>query len=244
MKKLFISLAIILVFPLSFMAQEAESSVELDLGTDIVSSYVWRGLSFSSGLNLQPWLNLSAGGFSVGAWGSFSTTGDFLEPDFYLSYAAGSFAATLTDFHGNSGADFFNYKSDETSHVGELMLQYKGTETFPLTATASALVYGDDKKILEYIDGEPVLGEDNNYSMYFELAYTHATKNDITLDFFAGCVANESYFYGTDGFALINLGLKASKEIKITDNFSLPINFSLITNPDSKNVFYVIGIKL
>ncbi len=244
MKKIFLSMAILIALPFSFLAQEAESKAELNLGTDIVNAYVWRGMQYSSALNLQPWLNLSVGGFSVGAWGSFSTTGDFLEPDFYLSYAAGSFAATLTDFHGNSGADFFNYKKDETSHVGELTLQYKGNESFPLTVTASALIYGDDKEIIEYVMDKPVLGEDNNYSMYFELGYTHTTKTDVTLDIFAGCAANESYFYGTDGFGITNLGIKASKEIKITDNFSLPINFSLVTNPDAKNVFYVIGIKL
>ena len=125
------------------------------------------------------------------------------------------------------------------------MLQYSGTEKFPISLLASVMVYGADKKITSTdAAGNVILSTDNNYSLYFEVGYSHTMSNDVSLDLFAGVVPVESYYYGVTDFSLINLGLKASKSIKITDDFSLPINLSIITNPDSENVFFVFGISL
>jgi hypothetical protein len=163
-----------------------------------------------------------------------------------MSYSLGSFSVFFNDYHALFSEDFFNFKNQETAHTGELMLQFTGTEKFPLLFTASALIYGFDKKIESFAPDleEYTLNSENNYSLYFELGYQLVTQNDITLNFFAGCAAKESYFYNVDEFSFINLGLKAKKELKINENFSLPIHLSLVSNPENKNVFYIIGISL
>jgi len=43
---------------------------------------------------------------------------------------------------------------------------------------------------------------------------------------------------------LCNLGLSATKEIKITDHFSLPLTGSLILNPADERLFVVAAISL
>jgi hypothetical protein len=242
------TLFLAVLFSISALAQEMQENkkINLDLGTDVVSSYIWRGLSFNQALNFQPWLDVSLGNFNAGFWGSYNLTGDFLEPDMYFNYTFGLFNITLTDFHGNSGEDFFNFKKNETAHTGELMLQFHGNEKFPLAITASALIYGDDKKILSYNETaqEYILSSENNYSLYVELGYQFIAKNGISVDFFVGSALKESYFYDVKKANFINVGLKAQKEIKINDSFSLPLHFSFISNPENKNVFYVIGFSL
>lgn len=47
----------------------------------------------------------------------------------------------------------------------------------------------------------------------------------------------------SDGFALINASIKASKEIVITDSFSLPVFSQAVLNPDTKDVFLVFGVS-
>jgi len=248
MKKTFIIFTALIFFNQFIFAQDEVKQTKgtLDLGTDIVSSYVWRSLEFSSGVNLQPWLDYSIGGFSIGTWGSFNLDGTFKEPDFYLAYNYENLTLTLNDFHANFGEDFFNFRNDETAHAGELMLQYQISESIPLILTDSNLVYGADKKI-ESVDpntGDVTYSSDNNYSMYFEVAYSHTFANDVSLDVYSGVVPSESAFYGVDEFSLMNLGLKASKSIKLNENFSLPIHLVVTSNPKTKNMFYVIGISL
>ena len=49
---------------------------------------------------------------------------------------------------------------------------------------------------------------------------------------------------GKDGFALCTIALKASKEIKITDSFSLPVFAQAIIAPNQDNVFLVFGLSI
>lgn len=40
------------------------------------------------------------------------------------------------------------------------------------------------------------------------------------------------------------MGITGSKDIKITDSLSVPFAVSLITNPQTQNIFMVLGISL
>jgi hypothetical protein len=61
---------------------------EWNAGLDIYSSYIWRGLKFGTGAAFQPSVDFTAGGFTVGAWGSFSTgDNEAAEADLYASYS-------------------------------------------------------------------------------------------------------------------------------------------------------------
>ena len=49
----------------TLLAQE----VEISTGADVVSTYVFRGIAYD-GPSIQPSVELSSGGFAIGAWGS------------------------------------------------------------------------------------------------------------------------------------------------------------------------------
>jgi len=50
-------------------------------------------------------------------------------------------------------------------------------------------------------------------------------------------------FYGNKASGVINFGLKVSKSIQISDKFALPVQASIITNPEAENIFMVFGIS-
>jgi hypothetical protein len=60
----------------------------------------------------------------------------------------------------------------------------------------------------------------------------------------AAAVPFESPQYGTSGFAVTNLSLRATKGIKITDTFSIPIFGQVTANPCSQKAYLVFGFTL
>lgn len=263
-KNLILMFTISLFAIITLSAQEKESKLDFSLGSDIMNRYVWRGTQFSTGPSIQPGFELSAGNFAFGAWGAYSFNGlDGAETDLYLSYTfmKDMFTATFTDYFFPNELiaknKYFNYDKDVTGHVFEGSLSFNGTEKLPLSLLFAANFYGADAmKVIDDVNSTDFNQTDGiQYSMYLELGYSLQLK-ETNLDLFAGFTPNnpkkadattgyigENGFYGeTMGF--VNIGLTASKEIQISEKFSLPIQTSLITNPMSENIFIVFGFSL
>jgi hypothetical protein len=242
---------IILLLPFllfkSAAAQDTSPKNNLDLSADIMSRYIWRGMNLGgSSPSIQPDLEFTHGNFTAGAWGaySFSDAITSQEADLYLSYTfADKFNLLVTDYYfpkEDTLNQYFNYEKDKTAHIIELTAKFMGTSNIPLTFLVATNVYGADAK---------KSNGDNQFSTYIELGYNFKV-NQTDCNAFIGFTPNnpdgsagETGFYGS-GPGVINLGLSASKEIKISDSYSLPINASLITNPQAENIFLVFGISL
>ena len=82
---------------------------------------------------------------------------------------------------------------------------------------------------------------DQYFSSYFEAAY----DVDVWGVNFTPSVGISPWkgMY-SDGFGVCSISLKASKEIKITDSFSLPVFTQAIIAPQNDSVFLVFGISL
>lgn len=199
---------------------------EWNAGLDIYSSYIWRGLKFGTGAAFQPSVDFTAGGFTVGAWGSFSTgDNEAAEADLYASYSfelgeKASLGLTLTDYYFPGTAYF-----EGTSHYVEPMVSL-GLGN--LSLTAAYMLY----------DAAPSGSGD----LYVQAAYT-AGPVSLTLGGGNGQYTLEDVDED-DTFGISNIGIGTSKEIKITDSFSLPISGSIILNPSSEQLFVVVGISL
>ena len=59
-----------------------------------------------------------------------------------------------------------------------------------------------------------------------------------------GAVPFTTDFYDTNGFAVTNLSLRATKEIKVSDSFSIPIFGQVTGNPCSQKAYLVFGFTL
>ncbi len=201
----------------------ATSSVkaqEFKASADLVSQYVWRGSSFSA-VSIQPTLDFTSGGFSIGAWGSAGFDG-FLEADLYAKYAFG-FGLTLgvTDYY-YPGTSYFDFSKAAGGHGLELNLGY---------TTGGLSISGN--YILNEAGGAATAGGDK----YFELGYAFEK-----FSIFAG--AGDGWHTPDAKFALVNVGISTVKEIKITDTFSIPLKASAILNPKTEQFFLVAGITL
>ncbi|MBN2175715.1 MAG: hypothetical protein JW731_16415 [Bacteroidales bacterium] len=239
---LFVSLGLVL----SVQSLMGQNKLTLDPGVDLVSRYIWRGTDFGNSPAIQPALELGFGGFAIGAWGSYATNdANFQEADLYVSYTFNDILTLMvTDYFlpdGNiSNNKYFEYDSDNTGHVFEGALSFNGTEKIPLSLMVGVNFYGADARTYD---------NELQYSTYIELGYS-ATVKETSLDVFIGGTPNnpdsdkgETGYYGPSA-GIINIGVTAGNEIQITEKFALPVNVSVITNPQQQNIFFVFGISL
>jgi len=232
MKKI-VSIAMLLVASATAFAQD---EIETTVSGDVVSSYIWRGQDLGS-VSLQPTLGVAYKGLSLTAWGSvgLSDPADTKEFDLTLGYTAGGFNIGITDYWFNSGLDpknrYFKYDAHGTNHVFEANIGYD----FGL---ASVQWYTN-------ISGNDGANKDGKraYSSYVE-ANVPFKLASVDWTATAGAVPFATDFYGTNGFAVTNLALKAEKEIKVTDTFSIPLFGQVVANPCSQKAYLVLGFTL
>lgn len=234
MKKILL-FAMGLAMSASTLAQEKEK-VETTIAADVVSQYVWRGLEAGS-VSLQPTLGIGYKGLSLSAWGSVGLTdpADTKEFDLTLSYTAGGFNIGITDYWFSAGGDpegrYFMYEANNTNHVFEANIGYD-------FGVASIQWFTN-------FAGNDGLNKDGKraYSSYVEatVPFTLAT---VDWSATAGAVPFATDFYGTTGFAVTNLSLKATKDIKVTDSFSIPVFGQVVANPCSQKAYLVFGFTL
>lgn len=215
---------------LSAMAQD---KAEVTLQADFVSDYIWRGLDLD-GPSIQPALNLGWKGLNVMASASIGTTSpdDLRELDLTVSYTLGGFSLGVVDYWDNSaGVNYLTYTMPNTNHLFEGFVAY---DFGFLQASWQTYFAGADSRTIK---GKRA------YSSYVEL---NAPFRLGSFDWTAtlGAVPYRSENYGTNGFSVINIGLRAAKDIPITDRFSLPVFGQLVLNPRSEQAYMIVGVSL
>jgi hypothetical protein len=238
--KTIFAVATLLVIGLSSVnAQEEESSSVFDAGADIYTSYIWRGAKFGAGPAFQPWVSAGLGNLEIGAWGSVnSSTDEGFEMDLYASFSTDfGLSITVTDYYfghvdgdslgidddGETVYDQLGFLSYNDAHFIEPMVSFAAGD-FSITA-AYMFVPGFD-------DGD----------MYFEAGYTlGAVDLAVGLGDGAYTATNDD---PDGGFNICNISIGTSKEIKITDSFSLPLSGAVVLNPATEGFYITAGISL
>ncbi len=235
---------VILSFFTNIKAQEAQK-YSLDFGSDIVSNYVWRG-GYFSGASMQPTISFTKGNFIIGTFGSysFSETQDLLEADIFITYKINKHIGfTINDYFFNTKKKgrnhYFDYDKNSTGHTFEATLSLDGADKLPFSFLVATNFYGADTK---------KTNGDITYSTYVELAY-NKNLNNTDFSAFIGASINTPGddivgFYLNKEPGIVNIGIKVSKKIEITDKFSLPVYASLVTNPETGNIYVIFGITL
>lgn len=227
---------VILLLAMMFFTQavHAQDKVETTVSADVVSQYYWRGQDLGN-VSLQPTLGVAYKGLSLSAWGSvgLSEPSDTKEFDLTLSYATGGFSIGVTDYWFNTGdGRYFSYAAHETAHVYEATVGYDFGPLALAWYTNFAGADGLNK------DG------DRAYSSYVEANVPFSLGGcDWTASI--GAVPFATDFYGdANGFAVTNLSLKATRDIKITDTFSVPVFAQVAANPSNEKAYLVFGFTL
>ena len=232
MKKFIITLISALCF-MNINAQtpdSTDSNFRFNVHADLLSRYIWRGMPLSLNPNIQPYANIGYKGFNLMAFGSYAVSKPYAEFDLFLSYTKGMFTIQVNDYFvededNPANTNYFMYKPDSTPHTVEAQISFNG----PITLTVATFIYGYD----------PNEAGENSYSTYLEVGYPFTLK-DYSLKAFVGGTVNEGFY--ADKAAITNVGFMAIKEIQITDKYSLPIQSSLIVNPNTRDLYFVFGI--
>ena len=228
MKNIFATIMLLM----GMLTVAAQEKVEADVHADIVSQYIWRGLDCGNAA-IQPALGVSYQGLSLGAWGNYGVTesSDVKEFDLTLSYSTSGLTIGVTDYYFNTHPEYFCYKSGETSHVFEAFAGYD-------FGVASLTWYAD------FAGNDYLANGDRAYSSYVE-ANAPFRLGGLDWNATIGVVPYKSMLYGADsGFAVTNIGLKATKEVKISESFSLPVFAGITANPKAEKAYFVFGFTL
>lgn len=230
----FLAMIILMAMGTSVYAQD---DIEATVSADVVSNYIWRGAKADDAA-LQPTLGIAYKGLSLSAWGSYGMTGKpstTEELDLTLGYAIGNFNVGVTDYWIN-GDKYFHYDANTTAHVFEANLGYDFGKFSVQWYTNFA---GADSRNSK---------GDRSYSSYIEFAAPFSLGGldwEATVGMVPFAAKDGFYDVNTDGgFAVNNVALKACKELKISDTFSLPVFAQFAANPSTQKAFLVLGFTV
>ena len=201
--------------------------VKIEIETSLVSSYVWRGL-YQTGVSLQPSISTSISNLTLKAWGNTDFSTAFKEFDFSLFYANKGLCFGLTDYWwSGQGAPYFEYK---THHLLEASIGYHFGDKFPLSFSWNTMLAGNQDKNNE---------DKQLYSSYFTIGYDFLVKG-VKCTSEVGINPWKSIYNAK--FDVMNISLKASRKVPITDEFSLPLSAQMILCPATSDAHLVFGI--
>ncbi len=224
MKKegLFISGLVLVLISITnqLRAQEEGLNSDFSVGADVYTNYVWRGTRYGTGPSVQPSVTYSKGGLTLGVWGAFDAAG-YAEADPYISYSLPiGISLGLTDYY-YPGLEAFDFTRATGSHALEFNLGFeKGSFKFGANY------------IINEAGGAGSAGDD----IYFQAGYAFTN-----FELFAG--AGNGWHTSNGEFNLCNIGLGTSKEIVLTEKFSIPVSGQIILNPEREQLYIVVGFS-
>jgi len=212
---------------------KAQDGVETTLEADLVNQYIWRGQKLGN-VSVQPTLGIEWKGLSLTAWGSVGIEKeDTKEFDLTAAYTLGGFTVGLTDYYFDSKR-YFLYDAHRTSHVFEANVGYNFG---PVALQWFTNIAGND--------GLNKSGK-RAYSSYVELSAPFRLGG-CYWKAAVGAVPYYTTFYGdnkSSGFALCNLSLMATRDIRVTQTFRLPLFAGVTANPSAQKAYLLFGFTL
>src|SRR5574344_2750972 len=223
-KRIGMMLLVLLTLSLTVQAQDEPTAT---VSADMVNQYIWRGQDLGD-VSLQPTLGLSYKGLSLTGWGSVGLSDKEDTKEFHItaSYTVGKFHAGITDYWFNTPIDkYFSYSAHNTSHVFEGNIGYDFGKFSLNWYTNFAGNDGVNKS------------GDRAYSSYVEANVPFALGG-LNWNATIGAVPYATSFYQeANGFAVTNVSLKATKDIRVSDSFSIPVFAGITANPSSEKAY-------
>lgn len=215
-------IVVVLIALLSITTSKADKiGFTYTAGTDLVSTYLWRGLNLG-GLSLQPELAVGYGGLSLDVWGNIGAD-DWLhwginpEIDISLEFSRWGITLGATQQYYFDGTKFFEFKEIDPEENGNVTEVYAGinvgewAEMVPLSITWYTQILGGDGYIK---DGEMKRA----YSSYVEVGWEQELPLGFELDAYVGMTPWKSLYTNYEGnFAVNNVSLRLNKAFNIDD---------------------------
>jgi len=212
-------------------AQDSTETSPFLYGADIVSRYIFRGLDYGDSPAIQPAFSFTKKGFTIGAWGSYAfiATPTGIEADIYASYAFDfGLSVGVTDYYFPGEMLTINPDSTISPVRKGTYFDYANTHYNELNVSQS----------IGNLDLSGNWGFHNmDNAVYFEAGYT--------FKWISAFLGAGNKIYTTNGkFNVVNLGIKATKEINITPKYAFGISSSVIFNPEAEQIHLVFALSL
>jgi hypothetical protein len=201
----------------------------------LVSRHFWRGILTSTGPTAESTVSYTAGKANLGIWGATSFNKSYSEVDFFVGYSFKNWSFTMYDYFcpvWGKPNNFADFESDTSRHTIDIEVAYNGSAKLPFTLKAATFVYGSDEKTPS---GNRV------YSTYIEAGAFH-NFGEINLKTWAGFTPYKSYYASKP--RLMNLGLSATRNFKITEKLTMPVKLLVYSNPYRKDMNIVLGVTI
>lgn len=261
MKKTVLILALMLIASLTFAqnapkelttekvadtAKAEEPEPKFTAAVDVVYPYLWRGIRYyGDKVAFQPYMGYAVTDkLSVGVWATtnFSNAADaYNEFDWSIAYQITPIVKVmLSDYYWPATknnpdwerSSYFDYSEGSAQSLDLSVLFDFSDKGIPLDFQWNTFIGGGDYKY--DADGNV---DGRAFSSYAEVGYTHTIeKIGVDIRPFVGAAVINGGYYGTDangepGFTFSNVGVNVAKEIKISENYSVPV-FVRYTNND------------
>lgn len=236
--KRFITSTFLLLSLTGFAFSEVKSKTSIKLNSNITSRHYWRGIMVSNSANYEGDLVLTTGNFNFGAWGGYAFNNEYSEFDFHFGYKLSErLSVELWDLYASRDRasideyDYFDLRKETTNHLLDASIHFKCGEKFPLTISWSSLIWGRD------LDQH----KNQNYSSYLGLDYPVRIR-DIKIKFNLGLNVFENSLYG-EHTNIVDLGLTASRNLKVNTELQIPIWAKLAINPEAETANLIVGFS-
>ncbi len=224
----------------SFQPQKAVAQeLTISPGVDITSRFIYRGLDLGSSPQVQPSIAFGYGDFSFVLWGShplaLTPDGDgYKEVKFWMNYTidAGSFIIRpQIENHFNANADVFDFDEDTTAHVFQ----------------ASVALAGKGDVAPDLLLGYAFWGATGfEPTLYVETGLNFSVGDTGLRAFLSGQYSEPGGFVDLDydgDFVLNGLGLRASRDLRISSDISVPMGVLFALNPKTERAFMAFSIS-
>lgn len=239
-----------------------ESKFFFDPGVDVMSQWIWRGIPMHAGPSLQPYFIVGYDTWiEVGAIGIYGPVDFYTEMDLYAAIHIGDVLTLgVTDYYvqnfgtrnsqlalnADPASDWLDFSST-TAHMLEANLGIKVPKT-GLALRGDYSFYGNPNQ-----SAFDTVGDASKHlnSIYAEAKYSFKKGFDVFLGAGNGGALYNAYWGSfkrneivNNSFALVSAGVTYNKDIVFSPKFKLPTYMTLVTNPNSRQVYFVIGCKL
>lgn len=228
--------------------QTAATANNFDIHFDIKNMHLWHGSVVTPGAMIASCIEYASPSkkFVAGLWGGASFDGEYTEFSYYTKYIfTQNFNARLISHNNYSNSetpDIFSYNKHTSPNFVDIVLEYTVSESFPLTAYWSTILFGNGGDYTVDEQGT----ETDSYSTYAELSYNLFPKAKTQLTLFAGgafsLAATEKTFY-SEKANLVNLGMTIKQEITLLSK-NLPVSATAFWNPESNMGALQVGISI
>jgi hypothetical protein len=201
----------------------------------MVNQYIWRGIVFDDGINLQPYVMYNVGGLEIGASSSNSLKNTYNEFSFWTSYTQSFNSVDLTFYLGDfyyltKGSQFFNFDGVKD---GEAQGEHSLEAYIELTA--------DDIPISLLFSG--VIWNDPDNSLYAQASYFTAFPSDIDARFNLGASLGESRdWYYTQKSGIVNVSMELAKSLNFSTGYAMSLYGQTYYNPYNESFHVVVGV--